>query len=306
MPFSDVARQLQSVIAIPVTPFDARDAGQIDWEAFRSNVERQLQAGIAVLTPNGNTSEFFSLTLDETARICRETLSLTRPDALCMPGVGHDLETAKAMTRQAAAAGARAVMIHQPAHPFIVPEGWVAYHRAVADSAPDLAVTCYLRDPGIGARELQRLADACPNFVGVKYAVPDVVAFAAMAQALEAYPLALICGLAETWAPFFWAAGAQGFTSGLVNVTAALPLALLQALRAGNRQQAMRIWRQIRPFESLRGRDRNALNVSVVKEAMHQLGFAARAVRPPLDAVPADDRPRIGAMLRAFGLSPVA
>lgn len=306
MDFSDIASRLQTVISIPVTPF-AEDVPEcVDWPAFRRNIERQIDNGITVLTPNGNTSEYFSLTARETIRACRESLAAARADTLIMPGVGHDLQTACQQVQAMAALGVQAVMIHQPIHPFVVNEGWVAYHQAIARSAPDVAFTCYLRNPRIGARELRVLAETCPNFAGVKYAVPDVVAFAEAAQALASYPLALICGVAETWAPFFWTAGARGFTSGLVNVTATLPLAMQQALMAQDGPRAMEIWHRIRPFEQMRGRDQNALNVSVVKEALHQMGFAARTVRPPLAAVPEAERAQIGTMLRSFGLHPAS
>jgi 4-hydroxy-tetrahydrodipicolinate synthase len=48
------------------------------------------------------------------------------------------------------------------------------------------------------------------------------------------------------------------------------------------------VWRQIRHFEELRARDRAANNVSVVKEAMHQLGLCRRDVRPPSHVLPRD------------------
>ncbi len=304
MHFSEIRSRLHTVISIPVTPFQASDPTEIDWKAFRSNLERQMEGGITVLTPNGNTSEFFSLGRAETDRSCREALEIGADRALVMPGIGYDLETASAMARDAARAGAQAVMIHEPVHPFMVRAGWVAYHRQIAQAVPDTAVVCYLRHVGIGARELWQVAEECPNFVGVKYAVPDAVAFAETAHALASSQLVLICGVAETWAPFFWPAGAQGFTSGLVNVTPALSLQLFHALQANNRAEAMAVWNRIRPFECMRTQDRSALNVSVVKEAMCQMGYASRRVRPPLAPVVPEQRCRITRMLTDFGLAP--
>jgi 4-hydroxy-tetrahydrodipicolinate synthase len=66
-----------------------------------------------------------------------------------------------------------------------------------------------------------------------------------------------------------------------VNVAPAVSLALLDALRRGDAAEAESVWRRIRSFEHLRARDRSADNVSVVKEAMHQLGLCGREVRPP-------------------------
>lgn len=303
MNFPEIQNQLRTVISIPVTPFIESRNCEIDWKAFRSNIERQIEGGIEALTPNGNTSEFFSLSPAEAERACRVALEVGSEKALVMPGIGFDLESACATAKSAASAGAKALMVHEPVHPFMGQEGWVAYHQQIAQSVPDMAITCYLRNPGIGAKELLQVADANPNFIGVKYAVPDVVAFAEIAQILAGSGLVLICGVAETWAPFFWTAGAQGFTSGLVNVTTDHSLQLLKHLQKGNRKETMRIWKMIRPFELLRTRDRSALNVSVVKEAMHQMGFASRRVRPPLAQVSSELRSQISGLLTVLDLS---
>ncbi len=302
MSAAELATQLATIISIPVTPFAPDDTGQVEWETFRQNIARQIAGGITAFTPNGNTSEFFSLTLAEADQACRETLDVAGPDVLVMPGVGYDVATAVRMARQAAAAGAPAVMVHQPVHPFIGNTGWVAYHRGIADQVPDIGITCYLRDPKITAQDLMALADACPNFVGIKYAVPNVVAFAEIAQALADRPLTLICGVAETWAPFFWPAGARGFTSGLVNVTTQPSRTMLDALKRSDMNSAIAVWHQVRPFEKLRARDAHALNVSVVKEAMDQVGLASRTVRPPLNSVPAADRTHIRTMLQSLAV----
>ena len=50
----DVKRALRSVVMITVTPFDG--AGQVDGPGYRSVLRRTLDAGIDVVTPNGNTS----------------------------------------------------------------------------------------------------------------------------------------------------------------------------------------------------------------------------------------------------------
>src|SRR5262245_50395822 len=57
----DEAREaLKTVVAIPVTPF-TRD-GEVDHGLYTSLTGRMVGGGIRVVTPNGNTSEFYSLT----------------------------------------------------------------------------------------------------------------------------------------------------------------------------------------------------------------------------------------------------
>ncbi|MEV6608562.1 dihydrodipicolinate synthase family protein [Kutzneria sp. NPDC051319] len=299
----DVKRALRSVVMITVTPFDA--AGEVDGPAYRSVLRRTLDAGIDVVTPNGNTSEFYSLTAAERDHALDLTVAEAAGRALVVAGVGYDVRTAADSARTARAAGAQAIMIHQPVHPYLSAEGWVDYHRAVADAVPELGVVCYLRSPHIPAGALAELARVAPNFVGVKYAVPDPVAFGQAVTVVEDAAgvdrLMWICGLAETWAPFFWPVGAQGFTSGLANVTPGLSLELLAALQAGDRPAATALWRRLKPFEDLRAAKGSADNVTVVKEALAQLDLCTRTVRPPISELPTAGRAEVSAWLKSVG-----
>jgi 4-hydroxy-tetrahydrodipicolinate synthase len=143
----------------------------------------------------------------------------------------------------------------------------------------------------------RRLVDSCPNVIGVKYAVPNPQLFAAVVQEADPDRLAWVCGLAEGWAPFFWIGGARGFTSGLVNVWAARSLEMLHCLEVDDYTGSMRIWVQIKPFEDLRARRDNANNVSVVKEALAQLGVCA-----PISDLPGGERAEVAAILAAWDL----
>jgi 4-hydroxy-tetrahydrodipicolinate synthase len=294
---------LRSVVLITATPFDSR--GALAEQDYARVLDHAVTAGIGVVTPNGNTSEFYSLTPEELECALAVTVETVKGRAIVVAGVGHEITRAVHMAEQARDAGAECVMVHQPVHPYLSDEGWVAYHRAIADAVPSVGVVCYLRSPHITAAAVRRLAVACPNVVGVKYAVPDPMAFADMLAETGfggAERLVWLCGLAESWAPFFWVAGAEGFTTGLGNVAPELSLRLFDELDAGNPGSAMRIWRRIKPFEDLRARNGNAYNVSAVKEALAQLELCRRDVRPPISELPPAERDEVGKILRDWGI----
>jgi 4-hydroxy-tetrahydrodipicolinate synthase len=295
MSHEQVRRALASIVGITVTPFD--EAGGVDVDAYAKVLARCVDAGVDALTPNGNTSEFYSLDPDELALAVRTTTATVGDRATVIAGVGHDVRRAVDMARDAAAAGAHGVMVHQPVHPYQSVNGWVAYHQAIADAVPELGVVCYVRSPLVTGAAFAALVDASPNVVGVKYAVPDVLALPGLVQAVGADRLVWVCGLAETWAPFFWLSGARGFTSGLVNVAPRRSLELLDRLRAGDHEAAMAIWARLKPFEDMRARAGSAGNVSVVKEALAQLGLCRRTVRPPISEVSAAERDEVAAIL---------
>jgi len=159
----------------------------------------------------------------------------------------------------------------------------------------------YLRDPNVTATMLKRLTEY-PNFVGIKYAVPNPLQFASTVAAVGENALAWVCGLAEGWAPFFWPGGAQGFTSGLVNLTTSYSFEMLRALQEGDYPGAMAVWRRVKPFEDLRARRSAANNVPVVKEAMAQLGICGRTVRPPISEVPDAEKDEVTALLQSLNV----
>jgi 4-hydroxy-tetrahydrodipicolinate synthase len=289
---------LRTVVAVTATPFEP--SGALAEPALTRVVRRLVDGGITAVTPNGNTGEFYSLTPAEADRALEVTLAAAGT-ALVVPGVGHAAEVAAGMARRAAELGAPAVMVHQPVHPYQSAAGWVDYHRRVADAVPGTGVVAYLRNPAITGAALAELAAACPNFVAVKYAVPDPTALADAIAAVGEGRLTWVCGLAEPWAPFFWTAGARGFTSGLANVLPRLSLDLLAALRSGDGGTAMALWHAIRPFENLRARDGNAANVSAVKEALAQLDVAGRTVRPPVTELAEADRELVSRLLAGWG-----
>jgi 4-hydroxy-tetrahydrodipicolinate synthase len=139
--------------------------------------------------------------------------------------------------------------------------------------------------------------------IGVKYGLRDATVFAQVARDAGIDRFTWLAGAAELTAPPFWAAGARGFTSGLANVSPALSLAMLDALRAADFPTAMKAWESARRFEELRLASGSADNVSVVKEALAQLGLCRADVRPPSRPLPQAIKDEISGILRAWGMT---
>src|SRR5262245_51238006 len=146
---STLIQALSTVVAIPVTPFD--DSDRVDEPAYSKVLRRMANAGITAFTPNGNTGEFYSLDASELRTIVERAASELPSGALLLTGVGHSDREAAAMARDAAAAGAPAVMVHQPVHPYRSVQGWIEYHSRIADAVPGIGLVSYVRDPRIDA-----------------------------------------------------------------------------------------------------------------------------------------------------------
>jgi len=300
---------LATAVAVPVTPLHTD--GTPDWDTYAKLIGRLVDAGITVITPNGNTGEFYALSQAEARQAAQAAAKAIHGSgrepgpgqgAELLVGVGHDIATATEAARHAGDHGARMVMIHQPVHPYVSPQGWVDYHVAIAGAVPDLGVVLYIRDERRTGAHIAELADRAPNVVGVKYAVRDATKFAAVARDAGIDRLTWLAGAAELTAPAFWAVGARGFTSGLANVAPDLALAMLDALRAGDFGSAMKVWDTVRRFEELRLADSSADNVSVVKEALAQLGLCRADIRPPSRPLPAGIRQEIAQILATWDM----
>ncbi len=296
-----IKQALATVVVVTVTPF--HEDGSVDYAAHQRLVRRLVEGGIKVITPNGNASEYYSLTPDEQRRMLEATLEAAGGRALVMTGVGGDAVSAGQAARHAQAAGAAAAMVHQVVHPFKTPEGWVDYHQEIAAAAPGLALVPYIRDASVNGAHMKALLDAVPTIVAAKYAVNDPQAFALIAAQAGLERITWICGIAEGWAPFFWPGGATGFTSGLASIYSNLPLEMLACLNSGDTGGVRRTWQLAHTLEAMRARRGNGANVSVLKEALMQLGLCNRRVRPPISDLLESEREEVTAILKEWGVA---
>jgi 4-hydroxy-tetrahydrodipicolinate synthase len=294
-----IQSKLKGINAINVTPFN--DQLEIDWDSLKKNVEFLLDRGIEAIYPCGNTGEFYALTVEEAKQVTRFVTETIGKRSLSIAGVGYDARTASDLAENAEKAGADGIMVHQPVHPYILPAGMIAYYKQIASSTA-LPMILYIRSEQVSHEVLAEVSEL-PNVVAVKYAVNHPPSFRKAVEAVSKN-IVWICGTAEMWAPTFYAAGAEGFTSGMVNVDTQRSFTMLEALQSGNYPQAMAVWKEVLPFEELREANKNGNNVSVVKEAMYQLGLiSSSAVRPPIALLQEHEKQRVSEILKAWGLT---
>jgi 4-hydroxy-tetrahydrodipicolinate synthase len=293
-----LAERLAAVAVTTVTPFD-RD-GSIDYGCVADNARFLVDHGVEVIVPCGNTGEFTSLSLDEAKRVTSTVTEATQGRAIVVAGAGWSAPMAIELARHAQSVGAHAVMVHHPAHTYINRGGLRSYYLKIMDSI-DIGVVLYKRGPELTDGVISELVRDS-RVVGVKYAVTDVNAFANLVSDSAGTNIAWLCGSAERWAPFFWLAGASGFSSGLGNFAPGIALSLLEALRERDFTRAMALRTQIVSFEQLRQERDNANNVPAVKEAMAVLGLCGRTVRDPLCELSDDEKRRVLETVQAWNL----
>jgi 4-hydroxy-tetrahydrodipicolinate synthase len=165
-----LGQALCGVSGILVTPFD--DSGEIAPLRLYPIINRAISAGVHILTVNGNTGEFYGLSTSEAVRMVQSVCKLVDERVPIVAGVGRALPDALALTRASVAAGADALMIHQPPDPFVAPNGVCNYIRAIRDAAGDVPLILYLRNDEVGLDAISQMC-SIKGVIGVKWATPS-------------------------------------------------------------------------------------------------------------------------------------
>jgi 4-hydroxy-tetrahydrodipicolinate synthase len=301
MSIDKVRAALGGISGVHITPYGAD--GTVEKKQLARVIDRIATAGIHNIVSAGNTGEYYALTPDEVRVVHDGAIEANAGRSLLTAGVGRSLKEAIELGRRAKANGAGALMAHQPLDPFAAPQSQAAYFKAIADGV-DVPLVAYVRSDAMSLADILGVANH-PNVAGVKFATTNLMLLSECIRASGPETGLWVCGLAEGWAAPFYAVGAKGFTSGLVNVDPARSLAIHATLEAGNFERVRELVATIARFETMRTRFGNGANVTVVKEAMELIGFPGGPVRlPGLPALDAGDKATLAEILRSWGLLP--
>lgn len=299
MSIQKVRAALGGISGVHITPYAAD--GSPEPRQLARVIDRIAVAGIHNIVSAGNTGEFYALTPDEVRLVHDTAVEANAGRSLFTAGVGRSLKEAIELGRRAKANGADALMAHQPLDPFAAPQAQAAYFKAIADVV-DLPLVAYVRSDAMSLADILGVANH-PNVAGVKFATTNLMLLSECIRASGPGTALWVCGLAEGWAAPFYAVGARGFTSGLVNVDPARSLAIHAALESGYFDRVRDLVATIAKFETMRTRFGNGANVTVVKEAMEMIGFPCGPVRlPGLPQLDEADRATLAGVLRSWGL----
>ena len=290
---------LTGISGVHIAPWNSD--GVLDEAALKANVDSIASAGIHTIVSAGNTAEYFSMQMSEIDRVHAAAAEANESRSAMMMAVGRSLLDAIETGTRAKTYGADLLMAHMPMDPFAAPHGQIAYFLEIAERC-ETPLIAYLRSTAMGVDEILKLSGH-PNIVGVKFATTDLMTLQECIVGSEGSETAWICGLAEAWAAPFYAVGARGFTSGLVNVHPELSLSVHAALESGDYVSARARIIEISGFEKMRTKFDNGANVIVVKEAMRLLGTDVGDNRLPGHvSLSAEDRQELQDILKSWGL----
>lgn len=291
---------LGGFIADLPTPFT--DDDRIDHTAFARLCERQVCAGATALLVGDTAGETAALTPDEHAALIRTAAAIARGRIRVIAGAGSNCtQTAVALTRLAAAAGADAVMSIVPYYNRPTQDGISDHFLAIADAT---TLPIVLHDAP--ARTARALADdtllrlmASPRFIGLRDDSGDAMRLARLRPHLPVGARLLIGD--DTLALPYLVLGGDGAISAIANVAPQLCRGIVAACRQGQVRYAATIMEMLTPLAAALPQDRIA---PAVKYALSLRGLVRPDVRLPLTALSELEQARIRAALEVIWAAP--
>lgn len=268
---------LQGSITALTTPLT--ESGQLDLNAWRTQIDRQINAGTAAIVVAGSTGEAAALGDEEYTQLI-ELASIRvsgRVPIIAGTGLSGTTKTIK-QSRLAKQSGADIALVVTP--PYVRPTqaGLIAHYSAVAD-AVDMPVVLY-NVPGRTGCDLlpETVSRLCthPNIIGLKEAVSDEQRWQAL------YPMAspgfaLLSGDDPTFVRAMMG-GANGVISVASNAVPASFSRICRYIAEGNFAAAEAMDSKLRNLYDFLGVEPNPIPV---KALMKLLGFG-HGLRMPL------------------------
>jgi 4-hydroxy-tetrahydrodipicolinate synthase len=278
------------------TPFKS---GEVDYDAFRAQIEFQIAAGTNCLCPVGTTGESPTLTHPEHERVIQFVCETVHGRVKVMPGVGSN-STAEALrlTKVAEAAGADAALQVAPYYNKPTQQGFYEHFKRIAEESG--LPQCIYNIPGRTGKNIEpeticRLAEL-PNVTMVKEATGSLDQASAI---LAGTNLTVLSGDDSVTLPLM-AVGARGVISVVGNIVPQDMLALIRAADRGDFTEARRWHHKLFPL----CRDMLGLSTNPIpmKSAMKMLGRDTGEMRLPMTPLEAGQETSLRRTLTQYGL----
>ncbi len=281
-----------------VTPFKN---GRIDEAALARLIKRQIQAGVDGVVPVGTTGESPTVSYEEHIQVIAWTVKAADGRIKVLAGTGaNSTEEAVYLTQEAEKAGADGSLQVAPYYNKPSQEGLFQHFREVANETR-LPIVLY-SIPGrcgveIGFDTIKRLAEACPNIIGIKEAGGNADRVSQM-RAVLGPRFEIMSGDDSLTLPFM-AVGAQGVISVASNVIPRQVAQMVKAFSNGQPRAALKLHQRYYPLVKDLFIETNPVPV---KAALAMLGQIEEEYRLPLAPLSAKNRETLRATMVACGV----
>ncbi|MEF9972875.1 MAG: dihydrodipicolinate synthase family protein [Clostridia bacterium] len=221
---------------------------QVDYASLARLCEFLIEKGVHGLYPNGSTGEMGYLSTEERKKVleCCVKTAAGRVQVFSMVGAMTTAETIE-LARHAQACGADGVGVVTPYYFKLDDEELLNHFAAVSASvSPDFSIYLY-GIPQLAVNDItpllaQRIAEKCPNVVGIKYSYPDMPRLMKFMN-INDNTFSVLAGPDDLFYVTL-CAGGDGTISGNSNVIPEHFVAIYDAFKAGNYVLAEKLQRK--------------------------------------------------------------
>lgn len=279
-----------------VTPFLN---GNVDVDALRALVERQIENGIHGLVVCGTTGEAAAMTPDEQLNVVRQTMEQSRQRVCVIAGTGsNNTQNTVEMTRRASELKVDGALVVTPYYVKPPQRGLLEHYRRVAEvGLPVVAYNVPSRTGVCLTSETVAELAKIKNMVGVKEASSDLKLGSQMIKA-AGERMNIISGDDQNYLPLL-ALGARGCISVVGNLVPGPMSDLYNFFKQGHLDQARSIHERLLNLMDALFMETNPIPV---KAALAMLGLCGEEPRSPLASLHEDLKLRLKSALSECGL----
>lgn len=282
MELSKIKSSLEDgLLSFPITDFN--ENGEFNAQTYIERLEWFVSHDVSSIFVAGGTGEFFSLSASEYEQIVNISAKTVAERVPVISSVGRSIPEAIAFAKMAENAGINALLLFPPYLTECPQDGVYEYAKTIMQNT-SLPVIYYNRGNGVlSADYIKKLADACPNFIGLKDGTGNMQDLNDTIKTVGKR-LSYIGGVptAEIIAEAYLSIGVNTYSSAAFNFVPELANKFYKALRAGDTATVTEITQKFYiPLVRLRGK-KNGYAVSLIKAGAKLIGKSAGNVRPPL------------------------
>ncbi len=277
-------KTLYGVTAAMTTPFTK--FGEVDEEALEQQTSFLIGKGVDCLYPCGTTGEMYLMSEAERRRTAETVVRKTqgRATVFIHCGAMHQDETIR-LARHAAEIGADGIGAVTPSYFGVSDEAMAAYYRAICAELPaDFPVYVYvipqLAKNDVTPACMRRIADACPNVIGVKYSFADMRRMIEYVK-IRSGTFSVVFGPDDLFLPAL-TMGCAGTVSGCASCVPEPFVSVYRAFLSGDFTLARQ--EQMKCFEVAKILGGGA-DMSVFKRVQTMRGIRGGQMKPPLGEV---------------------
>ena len=282
-----------------VTPF--KENGEIDYDRLEELVEEQIAGGTDAIVACGTTGEASTMTHEEHLDVISYVCQVVKGRIPVVAGTGSNCtETAVYLSEEAERRGADGILVVSPYYNKATQKGLKAHFTAVANSVKIPMILYNI--PGRTGVNIKpdTVADLCrnvENIVGVKDATGDISSVAELMCLCDGN-IDLYSGNDDQIVPLL-SLGGKGVISVLSNIAPAQTHQICQEFFDGNVKESCHLQLKALPLVK-------ALFCEVspipVKAAFKLMGKSAGPLRMPLTEMEPENRERLRAAMKEYGL----